>query len=215
MLFIAQGLALVFASQPVTGTRIDVTIFFVTPLGPILTVQTIIVLAIAVAAAVVLGLTPVGRALFARGSNPRGVKALGLPSRSTVVGAFLASGLLASFAGVIIAIGLNSASPVVGGDLLLLGIAACLIGGSKLEGGTGSVVGTVLALLALLMLENGMDQLGVSAYVQQVTQGAVVLIALLASGSPRVGGVDLGASFRRLVSPAKGGARPDRPSRSI
>lgn len=209
MLFIAQGFALVLASQPVTGSRMDLTIFFATPIGPILSVRTTIVLAVVLAAAVLLGLTPVGRAMFARGSNPQGVKALGLPSRSTVVGAFLASGLLASFAGAVIAIGLNSASPVVGGDLLLLGIAACLIGGSRLEGGTGSIIGTTLALLALITLANGMDQLGVSSYVQQVTQGAVVLVALLASSSPRAGGVNIGASPRRLTSALKGGPRPD------
>lgn len=206
MLFIAQGLAFVLSSKPISGSRLDVTIFFQQTLGPILNVQSLIVLVIAVVAAVIMGLTPLGRAMYARGSNPRGVRSIGLPSRTLVVGAMATSGVLAAFAGCIIAIGLNSASPVVGSDLLLLGIAACLIGGSKLEGGSGSVVGSTLALVALLALENGMDQLGVSAYVQQVVQGAVVLVALLASTTGTVGGLDLSRLRSWVASPSTKGA---------
>lgn len=199
MLFIAQGIAFVLASQPITGTRLDVTIFFQQPIGPVLNVRILLGLAVVVAAAIILGLTPLGRALYARGSNPRGVKSIGLPSKSLVIGAFSASGLLAAFAGSIIAIGLNSASPVVGGDLLLLAIAACLIGGSRLEGGTGSVIGTTLALIALLSLQSGMDQLGVSAYIQQVVRGAVVLIALLAASPASFGGIHLASLRNRFT----------------
>lgn len=209
MLFVAQGIALIIAARPVSGSGIELTILFISPIGPFLTVQTLIVLIIVLIAGLAFGLTPVGRAMLARGSNAPGARALGLPDRSLVIGSFAISGLMSAFAGMLIAIGLNSASPVIGADLLLLGVAACLIGGSRLEGGTGSVAGSALALLALLTLENGLDQFGVSAYLQQVIQGVVVLVALFAANTPQVGGVERAALFRRL-RPKGRGPRPDR-----
>jgi ribose transport system permease protein len=191
LLFIAEGASYLIASQPVNGTRLDLTLDLERPIGSVLTVRILIGIGIAVVAAVMLGRTTWGRSLYARGAQPGAARQLGLPDRSLVIVCFLISGLLSGAAGVITAISLNSASPVVGGDLLLLGIAACLIGGSRLEGGTGSVVGTAFALLALLALQNGMDQLGVSAYVQQVIRGAVVLAALLAAAPTTAGGLDL------------------------
>jgi ribose transport system permease protein len=182
MLFIAQGLAYLIASKPINGSNLDLTIALDQALGPILTPRILIGLAVTVLAALALGGTIWGRSLYARGAQPGAAQQLGLPDRHLVVSSFALSGVLAAASGVITAISLNSASPVIGGDLLLLTIAACLIGGSRLEGGTGSVVGTALALLALLALQNGMDQIGVSAYVQQVIRGGVVLVALLASG---------------------------------
>lgn len=189
--FIAQGIAFIIASKPVSGTRLDLTARLDQPIGQLLSLRIIIGAVLVILAAVVFGLTPIGRAFYARGSNPDGARLLGLPGRSLVIGGFLSTGILSAGAGIILAISLNSGSPVIGGDLLLLSIAACLIGGSRLEGGTGSVIGTVVALLALLALQSGMDQLGVSSYWQQVVRGAVVLVALLAATESRVGGLSL------------------------
>lgn len=212
--FIAQGCSFIIASKPISGTRLDLTASLDKPIGELLTVRIVIgVIVIAVAAAI-FGLTPVGRTFFARGSNPDGARLLGLPGRSLVISGFLASGLLATAAGVILSISLDSGSPVIGGDLLLLSIAACLIGGSRLEGGTGSVIGTVIALFALLALQNGMDIVGISSYWQQVVRGVVVLVALLAATPSQVGGVRIMPSlglgglrerFRRRREPS---ARP-------
>lgn len=200
MLFIAQGVSYMVASKPINGTRLDLTENLDRALGSILTVRIVIGFLIFVVLAVAFGATRWGRSLVARGANPRAVRLLGLPDARLVIVCFALSGTLAGLAGMITAVGLNSGSPVVGGDLLLLGIAACLIGGSRLEGGTGSVVGTTLALLALLALQNGMDQTGVSAYVQQVIRGAVVLVALLAAAPTSAGGLQLSSllgSWRR------------------
>ncbi|MGW3809301.1 ABC transporter permease [Micromonospora sp. NPDC005113] len=202
MLFIAQGLAYLFADEPVTGTRIDLTVHLEQPIGSLLTPRILIGLGVAVVAAVALGRTTWGRSVFGRGAHPRAARLLALPDRSLVVTCLVLSGLLSAAAGVVTSISLNSASPVIGGDLLLLGIAACLIGGSRLEGGTGSVVGTAFALLALLALQNGMDQVGVNAYVQQVIRGCVVLVALLAAAPASVGGIRLGSRLTlRRTSP--------------
>lgn len=188
MLFIAQGVSYMVASKPINGTRLDLTENLDRALGSVLTVRIVIGVAIFVVLAIAFGATPWGRSLVARGANPRAARLLGLPDARPVIICFALSGTLAGLAGMVTAVGLNSGSPVVGGDLLLLGIAACLIGGSRLEGGTGSIVGTTLALLALLTLQNGMDQTGVSAYLQQVIRGAVVLVAVLAAAPTSAGG---------------------------
>lgn len=199
--FIAQGVSLILAAAPVTGSRVDLTIALDRPFGQVLTMRIVIGVIVVAVAAAVLGRTPIGRAFYARGSNPHAASLLGLPGSRLIVGGFLASGVLSAAAGVVVAISLDSASPVVGGELLLLSIAACLIGGSRLEGGTGSILGTVLALVALLLLQSGMDLVGVSSYWQQVVRGGVVLAALLAARPGRIGGVSLVSRFRRRRRP--------------
>jgi ribose/xylose/arabinose/galactoside ABC-type transport system permease subunit len=204
--FMAQGFSLTLASKPVSGTRLDLTTGLDRVLTGVLTPRILFGLVVFALAATVLGATVWGRSVYARGANAGAARLLGLPDRSVVVAVFLGSGVLSATAGIVLAISLNSGSPVVGGDLLLLGIAACLIGGSRLEGGTGSVAGSVVALLALLALENGMDQIGVSSYAQQVVRGAVVLAALLAARPSAAGGVPLDPSrLRRLL---RGPERP-------
>lgn len=196
-LFIAQGFALLFAREPVTGSRLDLTRALSRTFLGVLTPRIVIGLVVVVLSGLALSKTAWGRQLYARGSDRVTARRLGVPGGRLVVSAFLLCGLLSAAAGVITAIGLNGASPVVGTSLLLLSIAACLIGGSRLEGGTGSVVGSSLALLMLLALQNGMDQIGVSAFVQMVIRGFVVLIAVLAVGGGPVGGMRLEAFLRR------------------
>lgn len=178
-LLVAQGFAFTLASAPVSGTRLDLAISISSPVFWVLTPQLVIGIVVLVVAQIGLAMTVWGRSILARGSAPRAAKLLALRTHSVVIGCFVLSGLLSAGSGIIYAIGLNSGSPVIGGDLLLLSVAAALLGGASLTGGTGSMLGTSFALVALLALANGMDLQHITSYVQEVVRGMVVLIAVV------------------------------------
>lgn len=181
-LFVAQGIAYSLADRPISGTRLDLAVKLDQHLIWVLTPRLVLGLLVLVIVQVTLTRTAMGRAAFARGADARAAGLLGLPAQRAVVAGFITSGVLAAAAGIVLALALNSASPVIGGDLLLLGIAAALIGGASLSGGSGSVLGAVLALVALVALANGMDKLQITPYVQTMVRGGVVLVALLLAG---------------------------------
>jgi len=209
-LFVAQGLAYSLADRPISGTRLDLAIKLDEHLIWVLTPRLILGILVLAVVQVALTRTALGRTVFARGADARAAGLLGLPARRAVMVGFATSGVLAAAAGIVLAFALNSASPVIGGDLLLLGIAAALIGGASLSGGSGSVLGAVLALVALVALANGMDKLQITPYVQTMVRGGVVLIALLLAGRDD-GGVAQLQRARMLLDrlrPAGRGAAP-------
>ena len=89
------------------------------------------------------------------------------------------SGLSASICAILLVARLNSAQPIAGIGYELDAIAAVVIGGTSLLGGSGSVLGTLLGALIMSVLRNGLNLLGVSSYVQQVAIGVVIVVAVL------------------------------------
>jgi ribose transport system permease protein len=126
----------------------------------------------------VMHFTPFGRYVYAVGGNPNASRMLGIPVDRTQVILYVASGVAGAVAGIIVAAMLGAAAPnAVGGHLLTV-IAAIILGGTSLFGGRGSVWGTLLAVLILGTLNNGLTLLNVSSFWQDVTKGAVLLLAV-------------------------------------
>ena len=92
--------------------------------------------------------------------------------------AFAISGLMSAVSGILVASRLNSASVQLGGDAPLMSITAALIGGASLLGGKGSIVAAFLGVLALGILNNGMNLLGVPTY-NQIAIRALILVAIV------------------------------------
>lgn len=136
----------------------------------------------------VLTETRLGRQMFAVGGNLEASELFGLPVRRTKLVAFLASGMLASLSGIIVAARLAAASPVVGQGWELIAITGAVLGGISLFGGRGTIPGIILGALVLEVLNNGLSILGVSPFYSQLTMGvlifAVVLIDLLRTLGP-------------------------------
>ncbi len=135
-------------------------------------------LLIAAAAFVFLRYRATGRSLYAIGGSAEVARLAGIPVRPLTVWVYVASGVLAAVAGVALAARLDSAQPSDGLGYELDTIAAVVIGGASLSGGVGGVGGTVVGVLIIGVLHNGLNLVGVSPFVQQVVIGAVIAVAV-------------------------------------
>jgi ribose transport system permease protein len=145
----------------------------------ILGVRVTVAIAVAVMLLAWFGLTRTvfGRAIYIIGGNPRAALVAGLPARLVLGGTYVACSLLAALGALMLIARTGSGEPNLGGSLMLQSIAAAVIGGASLRGGTGGVSSALLGALFVTMLSNGMDMLRVSGYVQLITLGVVVIFA--------------------------------------
>jgi len=127
---------------------------------------------------VIASRTRIGRELYAVGANERASLLSGLPVKRRVLGVFVASGLAAAVAGVLLTGLAGSAAPSAAEGYEFLVVTALLLGGASLFGGVGSVLGTFLGLLIIGVLTNGMTLLGIDSFYQTAANGALLLIAL-------------------------------------
>lgn len=119
-----------------------------------------------------------GRHLYASGGNAEASRLIGVPVARTQIILYVVSGLSGAVAGVLLSATLGAAAPTAASDHLLTVIAAIILGGTSLFGGRGSVWGTLLAVLILGTLNNGLTLMDVSSFWQDVTRGIVLLLAV-------------------------------------
>lgn len=120
-----------------------------------------------------------GHWLRAVGFNSRTAHVSGVPVEAVVIGAYVASGLLAAAASVLYTARLETGSPVLGQRILLDVIGATVIGGTSLFGGKGQVQWTLFGVLFLTLLDNALNLLGLSHFTIMMTKGGVILLAAL------------------------------------
>jgi ribose/xylose/arabinose/galactoside ABC-type transport system permease subunit len=140
--------------------------------------------------------TYLGRDIFAVGGSITAARLSGVRTTRTLVIAYGVSGLCATIAGIITVGRVGVAAPNVDANLPLQAIAAVLLGGTSLTGGSGGVGGTVLGVIFLGMLQNGLSIAGVPSFWQQVVTGIILIVAVL--------GDQFGLIRDRLRRPASG-----------
>ncbi len=121
-----------------------------------------------------------GRTIYAVGSNREAARAAGLATVFYSVLPYVVSGALSAVAVTFSLAQIMSADPLAGNQLELDAIAAVVIGGASLYGGRGSIIGTLLGVLIMVMIRNGLNLMGVSPFWQGSAIGAIIIIALLA-----------------------------------
>jgi rhamnose transport system permease protein len=134
---------------------------------------------VVVLAALALRYLPLGRQIYAVGSNPQAVDFYGLDSRRTIVIAYLFSGLMAGFAGFMFGPGIGYIIQYAGQNYELTAIAACVIGGISVLGGSGNILGAAFGALTLATINNGLVQLQLPEYARLVIQGGVIVLAVM------------------------------------
>ncbi|MER5581837.1 substrate-binding domain-containing protein [Streptomyces asoensis] len=178
MLSVARGLSLVISEgSPIAFP--DSVSHLGDTLGGWLPVPVIVMVVAGLIAAFVLGRTYVGRSMYAIGGNEEAARLSGLRVRRQKLAIYALSGVFAAAAGIVLASRLSSAQPQAADGYELDAIAAVVIGGASLAGGTGKASGTLIGALILAVLRNGLNLLSVSAFWQQVVIGVVIALAVL------------------------------------
>jgi len=137
-----------------------------------------VAIGLSLVAFVVLRYTVFGRMLYSLGGNREATRLAGLRVDAITVLVYVISGALASFAGVTLVHQLLAGAPTVGGDAALQSIAAVILGGASLAGGTGGIPGTLLGVLVLGTVANGMALMQVPTFYQQIATGVILLLAV-------------------------------------
>jgi len=145
--------------------------------------------AVALLVTVLIGHTPFGRYLYAIGGNEEAAVVSGVPVRGVLIGAFGLMGLIVALTGFMQTAYSGAATSTVGELMELDAIAACVIGGTSLRGGRGTVGGVLFGALIMATLLNGMTLMAVSPEIKYIARGGVLALAvwldLRVSGRPR------------------------------
>jgi len=147
----------------------------------------------------VLKQTRVGNWIMATGGNPEAARARGIKTDRLTISLFVLCSALASLAGLISDLRVGSAYPDAGVGYELEVIAMCVIGGTSLFGGTGTILGTVLGVILLRSIRNGVILVGVPGLAYNIFVGGLILIAMLL----QVGLRRLQTGFVRFVGPSR------------
>lgn len=179
MLFFRALCHLVTESRPVSGIDPLFGLIVSRPIAGTFTGRTLLFFILIVLLHLWLTRSVAGRHLFAVGSNPASAEASGIRSRAYLFGAFIFSGTMAGVAGVIQSLSVNTGSPVFGESIVLVAITAVVIGGTRLEGGRGSALGTLGGLLTIAALTTAMEYQSIPAYLQDIVTGVILLLLIL------------------------------------
>ena len=201
MMFFARGLAyIVLKGKIIYGFS---KTFRFLGAGHLFTIPTPIILSAFILSLFyfLLRYTPFGADLYAVGSDEESSRLSGIRTQNRVIWVYALSGLLSASAGIIYTSRLNAAEPVIGEFFPLDAIAAVVLGGTLLEGGEGSVTGTMIGALIITVIINGMNLLGIPSLLQSFALGCVIL-AMIASQS-------LGGSLKGIPSLFRSRSRRD------
>lgn len=179
MMTVARGLALTYTQgRPITGLPDAFRYIGTGFLGPI--PMPIIVAAVAfIAGYLLLTRTRMGMNIYALGNNPIAAHYTGIATTNYITFVYVLAGALAALAGMILVARLDSAQPTAGISYEFDAIAAVVVGGTSFAGGEGSLLGTLLGVLVISVLNNGLNLLNVSSFYQPVVTGVVIALALL------------------------------------
>lgn len=166
-------------SHPISGKDPFFGLFVSSPLLGPLTFRTVL---FGVAILLLWGwlaLTVSGRNLYAVGSNPVSATASGVRAKVYLFSGFVFASVMAAVAGTVQSLAVNTGSPVFGQSIVMTTIAAVVIGGTRLEGGRGSALGTLGGLLTIAFLVTAMEYQNVPAYIQDIVTGTILLLLIV------------------------------------
>jgi ribose transport system permease protein len=152
-------------------------------------VPVLIALIMIAAAHFILSRTPIGRHVYAVGGNEQVALMSGIDVGRVKIFIYLMSGTYAAIGGFMLSGRVISGQPLLGsGDLLLQSIGAVIIGGTSIFGGQGGVLRTVLGVLVVAFMVNGLNLLAISTFTQQVIVGAIIILSVWVNSLRRTSG---------------------------
>ncbi len=122
--------------------------------------------------------TTFGRSIYAMGGNYEATMYSGIKVKRNLVIVFMLNGLMAAIAGIILSARLNAGTPSAGMNMELDAIAATVIGGTSMSGGSGKVAGAIVGAFFMASIDNGMSMMNVDAYWQYIVKGIILVTAV-------------------------------------
>ncbi len=178
-MFIVQGATLLVLDQPGGFVAPSLGNLYMGDAIPQLLPASLVLLGVCVLFWLWLKKTGFGIALYAVGSDPAAAAAMGVRVPFVRFGAYVLAGGFYGLCGVFVSAQTGSGDPLVGNSLLLSMFAAVVIGGTRLGGGRGGLVGTIFGAFVLMVVVNILLAVNVSAYYSTITEGGVLLAAVL------------------------------------
>jgi ribose transport system permease protein len=175
--YLLQGIAFLISTTPVGRVTTQLSSLGLTQWGPIPEAFLVLVVAV-IAVFVLVRMTVWGRHLYAAGGDPDAARSAGVPVGRTVVFAYVAGGILAAAAGIMLAAQATVGSPTAGQGLELSAITVVVVGGVSLLGGRGSLAGTLGGIALLALLESSFTLLQLPATWTDLVRGVVILAAV-------------------------------------
>ena len=179
MLTVGRGLTYIYCDgKPISKLPAE---FLVIGKGSLLglPIPTIVLLIVFIVFSVMLSKFKLGRYIYAVGGNPQAAMASGINVKKILLLVYMFSGMCCGVAAVVLTARVSAGLATAGDGYELNAIAATVIGGTSLSGGTGKLWGTLLGALLLGMVNTGLDLLNVTSYYQQVVRGLIILGAIL------------------------------------
>lgn len=176
---IARGLALIISKgRPVSN--LSESFNFIgggTFLG--IPIPILILIVVFVLCTIILNKTILGRYIYAVGGNEQAARASGININQVKMAVYSLCGLLAGLASIILTARVTTGQPNAGAGFELDAIAAAVIGGTSTTGGKGTILGTLIGVLLIGVINNGLDLLNVTSYYQQVVMGTIIIGAVV------------------------------------
>ena len=180
MLNIARGAAYVYSGgQPIRVMDDSFNFFGAGYLGPI-PLPVIYTLIFFLITFIILNKTKLGRYIYAVGGNKVAARYSGIKIKRIEIFVYTLSGLMAGFSGVILSARMFSGQPTVGQGFEMDAIAAVVLGGTSMMGGIGKIGGTLIGVIIIGVLNNGLNLLNINSFWQLIIKGIVILIAVYA-----------------------------------
>lgn len=193
--FVYGGVALYILPRPGGALPRDLTTFYRSPVTvfsevPILRDMPLIaemplafvVIGLIILVWIFLRSTRFVQFMYATGDNPAAAYATGVPVSFVKFVSYILSGIFAAFAALLLTMSLGSGSPVSGADMTLPSIVAVVLGGTRLSGGQGGIIGAMLGVLILRIIRNIISFGSIDTWAQPLIDALIILIALAAPG---------------------------------
>jgi ribose/xylose/arabinose/galactoside ABC-type transport system permease subunit len=183
-LLTATGTAYVLTgNRAVSSDHVELAMAIDQPVASLFSIHSLITLGIFAVAGIVFSFTRLGRDLIALGSDRRASIMTGVSVDRLVIGSFVFSAMAAALGGTLLSMGLASASPSGLSDVLVPAVAAAILGGVSLAGGTGTPLGIAAGILTLTVLRSGLNAIAAPPFAHDVATG-LILLAVAISDTP-------------------------------
>ncbi len=180
MLSIARGVAyVVTGSKPIFQLPQAFSWLGQGKIGGVIPVLTVLMIGVLFISYIVLEKTAYGRHVYAIGSNEEVARLSGIKVKRVKGSVYVISGILAALGGVCLASKLGTGQPNAANGYELTAIAAVVMGGTSLQGGSGGIRKTIIGIITIGVLNNGMNLMKVSSYWQTIVMGAIILLAVI------------------------------------